>query len=135
MITPIKTDKGEVQPFEYFPESAIAAVYFGGAATVNSGGEISYASGTTKPKYITFAEVNPSVTEWPDTVAVIRVQKDVIYESVLSAAAANIKRGSGLKLNSEGTAFVLAGTGEDPVAECIGFEGTTAGSAIRVRFL
>ena len=136
MITPVKTDKGEVQPFEHYTYAQTAGnLYAGCAAAFNSSGLLSAVSGTEKPTHISLVEANPGVTVLPEDIPAIRVQKDVIYESVLTTAASGLKLGSGLKLNSEGTGFVLAASGDTPVAECVSFEGTAASSAIRVRFI
>ena len=135
MITPVKTDKGEVQPFVHFASGKVASgVAVGSACTVDASNEkLTAATGTTRPTYIALAAYGGDVPA-------IRVQKDVIYESALGAASSGLKVGSKLKLDAtNGTTFVLAtltgNSPDDPVAECVSYVGTASGDAIRVRFI
>lgn len=129
MFVPHTTDQGHVQPWEYLP--AAAGTYEPGQLLTVAGGKLAAISAarTTTPEYVCMAAVT---AEPGDPVPVLRVNRGTIYETTLSAAAANAVTGTKLEisaggLEADGTA---AGT-----FEVVFIDGTAKGDTVRGRFL
>ena len=128
MFSPHKTDTGAVLPWEYLP--AKAGTYQAGQllnATAGSLTPVSDAS-TTTPGYLCMANITVTGDE---LVAVTRIKHDAIYETELSAAAADAAAGAMLQVSAGGLQVDAAATGSFEVAY---IEDTAAGSMVRGRF-
>lgn len=124
------TDDGRVPGIEYLPCGAITPKV--GMALVQSGGNLAIATGTTKPTYISMCERETACTAG-DLIPVLRVQPDMIFETVWSAAATAVKLGNKVTMHASDGLQVTATT-ESGVAEVVGIDGTAVGDTVRVRF-
>ena len=129
MFTIYRPDDGRNMPLEYLPCGAIQPKI--GLALTQSGGNLAIASGTTRPSYICMTERGAAV-EAGTIIPVVRVGGDVIWETVAQAAFTSIKQGDKVTIHTDGLQVTATTTGG--VAEVIDFDGTDAGSAVRVRF-
>lgn len=125
------TDDGRVPGIEYLPCGAITPKV-GMALVQNSAGNLAIATGTTAPTYISMCEKDSACTAG-DIIPVIRVSKDMVFETTFSAAATSIKLGSKVTLHASDGMSVTATT-TDGVAEVVYMDGTASGSMCRVRF-
>lgn len=123
------TDDGHALPWEYLPCSAIAPKV--GMALTQSGGNLALASGTTAPTYISMTERENACTAG-DLIPVVRVQKDTVYETELSAAGTSLKVGQKVTLATDG--LRVTATTTEGVAELVEIIGTEIGGKVRVRF-
>jgi hypothetical protein len=67
-----------------------------------------------------------------ETIPVLRVLPDIIFETALSAGATALNPGDKVTLGADG--LTVTGTTTGGVAEIVSAEGITAGSRVRVRF-
>ena len=125
-----KTDDGRIPGIEYLPCSAITPKV--GMALVQSSGNLAIATGTTAPTYISMCEKDSACTAG-DIIPVIRVQKDMVFETNFSAAATSVKLGDKVTLHASDGMQVTATT-TSGVAEVVYMDGTASGSMCRVRF-
>lgn len=125
-----KTDDGRIPGIEYLPCSAITPKV--GMALVQSSGNLAIATGTTAPTYISMCEKDSACTAG-DIIPVIRVQKDMVFETNFSAAATSINLGDKVTLHASDGMQVTATT-TSGVAEVVYMDGTASGSMCRVRF-
>ena len=128
MFQPYKRN-GQPDSAEYLEVTANETVALGEALVISSG-KLTKCGATTAPTYIAMGSVTsaPSGTKIP----VIRVSKDVIYESQLSVDSSSIAIGASYTLSSDG--LKVTATTTSGVAECVGFEGKKAGDKVFVRF-
>lgn len=131
-------DDGHVPVWEYLPVSAIKPKV--GMALTQSDGNLAIAAGVVAPTYISMAEKTETCSAG-DVIPVIRVTKDMIFETTFSAAATSLKCGDKVSLHASSGLQVTAnktetvGNNSVPgVAEIISMDGTAAGSTVRVRF-
>lgn len=124
-----KIDDNRVCGIEYLPCAAITPKV--GMALYQSSGNLTTASGTTAPTYISMCEKDSACTAG-DIIPVIRVNKDMVFETTFSAAATSIKIGSKVTINTDGAQVTATTT--DGVAEVVYMDGTASGSMCRVRF-
>lgn len=122
-------DDGGHAPFEYLPVSTGETVALGEALVLTSG-KLTKCGATTAPTYIAMEPVTsaPAGTK----IAVIRVQKNVIYETELKAASASIAAGAKYTLHTDGLGITATTT--SGVAEVVDWDGKASGDAVRVRF-
>lgn len=125
-----KTDDGRIPGIEYLPCSAITPKV--GMALVQSSGNLAIATGTTAPTYISMCEKDSACTAG-DIIPVIRVSKDMVFETTFSATATSVKLGNKVTLHASDGMSVTATT-TDGVAEVVYMDGTASGSMCRVRF-
>lgn len=125
-----KTDDGRIPGIEYLPCSAITPKV--GMALVQSSGNLAIATGTTAPTYISMCEKD-SACAAGDIIPVIRVSKDMVFETNFSAAATSINLGDKVTLHASDGMQVTATT-TSGVAEVVYMDGTASGSMCRVRF-
>ena len=125
-----KTDDGRIPGIEYLPCSAITPKV--GMALVQSRGNMAIATGTTAPTYISMCEKDSACTAG-DIIPVIRVSKDMVFETNFSAAATSINLGDKVTLHASDGMQVTATT-TSGVAEVVYMDGTASGSMCRVRF-
>lgn len=125
-----KIDDGRIPGIEYLPCGAITPKV--GMALVQSAGNLAIATGTTAPTYISMCEKD-SACAAGDIIPVIRVSKDMVFETTFSAAATSVKLGNKVTLHASDGMSVTATT-TDGVAEVVYMGGTASGSMCRVRF-
>lgn len=128
MFSPHKTDNGAVLPWEYMP--AAAGTYQAGQLLNAKNGKltpVSAASATT-PGYLCMANI--TIADG-DVVPVTRIQHTAIYETQLSAEAADAAAGTKLQVSAGGLQVDAAAAGSFEVTY---IEGTAAGSLVRGRF-
>lgn len=123
------TDDGHALPWEYLPAGAITPKV--GMALTQTNGNLALASGTTVPTYISMREQDTALTAG-DLIPVVRVQKDTVYETELSAAGTGLKVGQKVTLATDG--LHVTATTTDGVAELVEIIGTEIGGKVRVRF-
>ena len=119
-----------VTPFELLPCSAITPKI--GMALVLSEGRLTIATGETKPQFISMRSAAAAVTAGTP-IPVLRVTEEQIFETTCSAAFTAVNIGSKVTLHATNGLQVTATT-TNGVAEVISFDGTAAGSLVRVRF-
>ena len=100
-------------------------------ALVQSGGNLTTASGTTAPTYISMCEKD-SACAAGDIIPVIRVNKDMMFETAFSASATALKLGDKVTINTDG--LTVTATKTNGVAEIVYMEGMDAGDMCLVRF-
>ena len=120
---------GHIPGIEYLPCSAIKPTI--GMALVQSSGNLAKATGTTAPTYISMCEKDSACTAG-DIIPVIRVNKDMIFETTFSASASSIKLGDKVTIHTD--AEQVTATTTSGVAEVVYMDGTAMGSMCRVRF-
>ncbi len=123
------TDDNRVPGIEYLPASAITPKV--GMALTQSGGQLALAGGTTAPTYLSMCEKDSECTAG-DIIPVIRVNRDMIFETTFAAAATSIKLGDKVTLHTDGEQVTATTT--NGVAEVVYMDGTASGSMCRVRF-
>lgn len=128
MFRPHTSNNGAVLPFEYLP--AAAGSYEAGELLNVSGGKLVKISAACKttPAYLCMGK--HTVAEGED-LPVTRVSDDVIYETELSAEAAEAKIGTKLEVSVGGLTADAAAAG---TFEVVFLEGTAIGSVVRGRF-
>lgn len=124
------TKDGHLPPIEYLPCGAITPK--AGMALIQTSGNLAIATGTNAPTYISLVEKDAACTAG-DIIPVMRVEKDTIYQTTLSASGSSLKLGNKVTLHASDGMQVTATTSSG-VAEIVGMDGTAAGSTVRVRF-
>lgn len=124
-----KVDDGHNLPFEYLPAAAITPK--AGMALTVSGGKVTTASGATAPTYICMVEKEAAV-EAGTVIPVVRVGKEVIWETEASVSVAAVAIGT--KVTIDSTGLMVTATSADGVAEVVAKDGDAAGSKVYVRF-
>ena len=89
------------------------------------------ASGATKPEFISMVERESAVSAG-DIIPVIRVDSEIVFETVSSAAMSSIKAGDKVTLASDG--LRVTATKTDGVAEVVDIIDASSGGKVRVRF-
>lgn len=123
------TDDNRVPGIEYLPAGAITPKI--GMALVMTAGNLAVCGATTAPAYISMCEKDTACTAG-DIIPVIRVQKDMIFETEFSVAATAIKAGDKVTLAADGLSVTATTT--SGVAEVVYMDGTAKGDMCRVRF-
>ena len=118
------------EPWELQPAANGLELHVGTAMAFSSGNLVK-ATGTTKPEYICMEEV--TTKEAGQKIHVERVRPETEYETELSVAATSIKVGG--KHTIDTTGELITATTDSGVAEVMSFDGTEAGSKVRVRFV
>ena len=101
-----------------------------GVAMAYSGGVLTKATGATAPTHICMEKVEN--TETGQMIHVERVRPETEYETELSVASASIAVGGKYTIDANGEK--ITATTESGVATVTSFDGTAAGSKVRVRF-
>ena len=128
MIIPHKYLHSAPDSWEALPVTAGLNVNVGTALTV-TGGKLVKAGTTTKPTYISMQK---ATTKEGQSLHVQRVRPETIYETQLSEASASIAVGK--KYTLDAAAEKITATEASGVATVVDFDGTEAGSRVRVRF-
>lgn len=128
MFSPHKTDTGAVLPWEYMP--AAAGTYQAGQLLNAKNGSLTpvSAASTTTPGYLCMANITVTAGQ---LVPVTRIQHTAIYETQLSAEAAEAAEGTKLQVSAGGLQVDAAAAGSFEVTY---IEDTAAGSMVRGRF-
>lgn len=132
-------DDGHVPAWEYLPVSAITPKV--GMALTQTSGNLAIATAGTAPTYISMVEKDAACTAG-DVIPVIRVSKDMIFETTFSAAATSLNIGdkvtlhasNGLQITASKTENGANSTTINGVAEIVSMDGTAIGDTVRVRF-
>lgn len=129
---PVKSDNGAVLPWEYMP--AAAGTYQAGQLLSMSGGQLAAlaAASTTTPPYLCMADKTVKAGE---PLPVTRISHDHIYETQLSAAAADTQIGDKLQVAAGGLKAAVPGTGSSGTFELVSLEGTAADDFVRGRWV
>ena len=122
-------DDGHVPAWEYLPCAAITPKV--GMALTFSSGNLTTAAGTVKPGYICMAEKSAACTAG-DLIPVIRVNGDIVFETVSSASMASIKPGDKVTIASDG--LRVTATTTSGVAGVVEVLDSASGGAVRIRF-
>lgn len=120
------TDDNRVPGIEYLPASTITPKV--GMALTMSSGKLTVASGTTTPLYISVIEKS-SACESGEIIPVIRVGKDIIFETSFSVDPSSLNVGDKVTIDSIG--MNVTATKTSGVAEIVYMD---AGAMCRVRF-
>ena len=128
MFSPHKTDTGAVLPWEYMP--AAAGTYQAGQLLNAKNGSLTpvSAASPTTPGYLCMANITVTAGQ---LVPVTRIQHTAIYETQLSAEAADAAEGTKLQVSAGGRQVDAAAAGSFEVTY---IEDTAAGSMVRGRF-
>ena len=128
MFSPHKTDTGAVLPWEYMP--AAAGTYQAGQLLNAKNGSLTpvSAASPTTPGYLCVANITVTAGQ---LVPVTRIQHTAIYETQLSAEAADAAEGTKLQVSAGGLQVDAAAAGSFEVTY---IEDTAAGSMVRGRF-
>lgn len=128
MFFPHKSDAGAVLPWEYMP--AAEGTYQAGQLLNAKDGTLNpiSAASTTTPGYLCMANVTVTAGQ---VVPVTRVKNDVIYETQLSAEAADAAAGVKLQVSAGGLQVDAGAAGTFEVCD---IEDTAAGSVVHGRF-
>lgn len=124
------TDDNRVPGIEYLSAGAITPE-IGMALTVTAG-NLAVAKGTAKPTYLSMCQKETACTAG-DTIPVIRVQPDMIFETTFAVSAAAVKVGDKVTIHTDGQQVTATTT--DGVAEVVYIDDTAAGSMCRVRIV
>lgn len=125
-----KTDDGHTPAWEYLPAAAITPKP--GMALAWSGGKLAVATGTTAPAYVSMMGSDAALTAGT-LIPVIRVQKNMSFRTVASAALTDINCGDKVTLHASNGMEITA-TKTNGVAEIVSMDGTAVGSEVLVRF-
>ena len=128
MFSPHKTDTGAVLPWEYMP--AAAGTYQAGQLLNAKNGSLTpvSAASPTTPGYLCMANITVTAGQ---LVPVTHIQHTAIYETQLSAEAADAAEGTKLQVSAGGLQVDAAAAGSFEVTY---IEDTAAGSMVRGRF-
>ena len=128
MFSPHKSDTGAVLPWEYIP--AAAGTYEAGQLLQVSGGKVAALSAASKttPPYLCMGNITAADG---DPIPVSRVNKDMIYETQLSAAAAAATVGTMLEVSAGGKEADAAAEG---TFEVVAIDGNAIGDTVYGRF-
>lgn len=121
----------KIPGIEYLPCSAVLNGIKLGALLKVTSGLLAVASGTDVPVYVSMVE-QTATPEAGTIIPVIRIQKDLIFESTLQAEATTAKAGAKIAIYTDG--LQLGAVNASAAAEIVGLDGTAAGDKVRVRF-
>lgn len=122
------TDDGRVPGIEYLPCTGEVQLQVGMLLT-QTNGKLAVCTGTDVPQYIAMCEKESAEGE---LIPVIRVQKDMIFETECSASFTSVKLGNKVTIDATGTK--LTATTTSGVAEIVYIDDTKIGSMVRCRF-
>ena len=128
MFAPYRKN-GQPQPLEYHEVTTGETVALG-EALVMASGKLTKCGATAVPAYIAMQPITSAPAG--SRIAVVRVSKDVTYDTELSAASASIAKGAKYTLHTDGLGITATTT--SGVAEVVDWDGTAKGDHVRVRF-
>lgn len=118
---------GAVDPWVHAP--AAVGEYHIGMALVQTSGNLTQASGATKPTHICMAE--RKITSVGDILAAIPVDASTEFEVVLTAAVSGLTAGSTANISTDGMSIVA---GESGVFRVVSASGAAIGDTAVGRF-
>lgn len=124
------TDDGHIPAWEYLPCEAITPK-MGLCLAFDAASEQLQVSDT--PEYICMREESAASTAGT-LIPVVRITKDIVFESSLDAANTGLKVGSFVDVDSTGL-LIDADSSTDDVFQITYLNGTAAGSIVRGRFV
>jgi len=130
MFEPYKTN-GRPTAAEMYAVTSAEAVAVGEALVLSSG-KLTKCGATATPDFIALEPCTAAEATAGKAIAVTRVSKDVIYETVLTAAYSAIAAGAKVTLASSGLGITATTT--SGVAEIVDWDGKASGDKVRVRF-
>ena len=122
------TDDNRVPGIEYLPASTITPKV--GMALTMSSGKLEVASGSSTPLYISVIEKSRACKSG-EIIPVIRVGKDIIFETSFSVDPSSLNVGDKVTIDSSG--MNVTATKTNGVAEIV-YMDMDAGAMCRVRF-
>ena len=122
------TDDNRVPGIEYLPASTITPKV--GMALTMSSGKLAVASGSSTPLYISVIEKSRACKSG-EIIPVIRVGKDIIFETSFSVDPSSLNVGDKVTIDSSG--MNVTATKTSGVAEIV-YMDMDAGAMCRVRF-
>lgn len=128
MFLPYSFDDSHNDAFEYHVADAEMELHVGMALRFD-GGVLVPATGATTPEFISMT--GNKITAAGEKIAVMRVAKDVVYETELATANETIACGEKYTIDGDGCK-ITATTGG--AAQVVNFDGTASGAKVRVRF-
>ena len=114
-------------PFEYY--AGVIQNLVPGTLLYLNAGKLAVAGGTVKPQFIA---QHTGTIDGTQVVAFEKIKESTIYETTCSAAFTSIKVGDKVTTSTDG--LTVTATTESGVATVVGFDGTTVGSKVLVRF-
>lgn len=111
-------------------DPTVGESYVVGELLKMSSGKATKASGTDSPAYICVSVLATAADG--DRLEAVRIQKDIIYATALSAAGTALVIGDKVTVATDG--LRVTATTTSGVAEIVGMEGTASGSTVYVRF-
>lgn len=117
--------------FETYPVTGAEAVALGEALVLSSG-KLTKCGATTKPTFIAQEPCTGAEATAGKKICVMRVSKEVVYETKLTAAYSAIAAGAQVTLSSDGMGITATTT--NGVAEIVDWDGKASGDLVRVRF-
>lgn len=130
MFTPYKRN-AMLAAMEEFPVTANEEVKLGEALVLSSG-KLTKCGATATPTFIAQEPCTAAEATAGKEISVLRVSKEVIYETELTAAYSAIAAGAKVTLASTGLGITATTT--SGVAEIVDWDGTAVGDRVRVRF-
>ncbi len=118
---------GAVDSFVHFP--AAAGEYHIGMALTQTSGNLTKASGSTKPTYICMFE--GTAENAGDAIAAIPVDESTEFEVVLTAAVSGLAAGTRANISTDGMSLVA---GESGVFRVVSASGAAIGDVVVGRF-
>ena len=117
--------------FESMPVTSAEAVALGEALVLNAG-KLTKCGATAAPAFIAQEPCTAAEATSGKEIAVLRVSKEVIYETELTAAYSGIAAGAKVTIAASGLGITATTT--SGVAEIVDWDGKDAGDKVRVRF-
>ena len=102
-----------------------------GMALVQTGGNLTTATGATVPTYISMTNRETACTAG-EVIPVVRVGEGTIWETEAAVAMSAVKQGNKVTIDTSG--LMVTATTEGGVAEVVAMDGTAVGSKVYVRF-
>lgn len=130
MFKPHINDDGHGMPFEAQPIAGSLAIGVG-TMLIMSSGKLALATGANKPTYLSMEARSATVDG--EIIGVQRVSPKTTFETELSEEATSLARGAKQTISADGNQITATTT--NGVAEVVSFDGTAAGSKVRVRIV
>ena len=130
MFTPYKRN-AMTDALEYLPVTGAEAVALGEALVLSSG-KLTKCGATAAPSFIAMGACTGAEATAGKKIPVVRVSKEIIYETALTADYSAIAAGARVTLASTGLGITATTT--SGVAEIVDWDGKASGDKVRVRF-
>lgn len=130
MFTPYKRGPFS-DALEYMEVTGAEAVVLGEALVLSSG-KLTKCGATAAPAFIAMGACTGAEATAGKKIPVLRVSKEIIYETELKAASSSIAKGAKYTLHTDGLGITATTT--SGVAEVVDWDGKASGDKVRVRF-